>query len=213
MNQPNIDHLISELKQMGITDSKVLRAISRVPREEFVPPDLKPFAYKNYPLAIGKEQTISQPYMVALMTQLLKVKPGEHILEIGTGSGYQAAILAELGAEVTSLERILPLHVNACATLSKLGYPVHCLYQDGFDLSLLQNIYDKIIITAALDKSDEISVFESKINLQHGILVVPVGSENEVQRLYQISYQKGIKKITASVFCRFVPLKKGLREA
>jgi len=111
-----------QLKRRGISDEKVLAAFRKVKRHEFVSSELASEAYRDHPLPIGNAQTISQPYMVALMTQALALKGDERVLEIGTGSGYQAAILAELAKEVYSVERIEPLARNAKSILKRLGY-------------------------------------------------------------------------------------------
>src|SRR2546430_16971229 len=111
-----------QLMPRGIKDARVLGAMSKVPREEFVPPDSRADSYEDGPLPIGEGQTISQPYIVAFMTERLQPKPSDRVLEIGTGSGYQAAILAELVAEVYTIEIVEPLARNAEVTLQRLGY-------------------------------------------------------------------------------------------
>ncbi|MDD5594045.1 MAG: protein-L-isoaspartate O-methyltransferase, partial [Candidatus Margulisbacteria bacterium] len=122
----------SQLIPRGIKDEKVLDAFSRVPRHEFVPEALRASAYDDGALPIGDGQTISQPYMVAIMTELLKLSGGEKVLEVGTGSGYQSAILAEIGAKVYTIERVPALSENAKKILSKLGYTnIEFVYGDG----------------------------------------------------------------------------------
>jgi protein-L-isoaspartate(D-aspartate) O-methyltransferase len=111
-----------QLKARGISDERVLAAMNKVPREEFVPPDSRAASYADGPLPIGQSQTISQPYIVAFMTEKLRPKPSDRVLEIGTGSGYQAAVLAELVADVYTVEIIEPLAKTAEATLQRLGY-------------------------------------------------------------------------------------------
>src|SRR5207237_5299192 len=111
-----------QLKARGISDERVLNAMNKVPREEFVPPDSRAGSYEDGPLPIGYGQTISQPYIVAFMTEQLRSKPSDRVLEIGTGSGYQAAILAESVAEVYTIEIVEPLAKSAQATLERLGY-------------------------------------------------------------------------------------------
>jgi protein-L-isoaspartate(D-aspartate) O-methyltransferase len=126
------EELIDELTKKGITDLAVIKAIGNVPREKFIPKTIQHFAYKDVALPIGYEQTISQPYTVAYMTQQLKInKQGMKILEIGTGSGYQAAVLFEMGCDVYSIERNLDLHNRTTKLFDKLGIRVHAKYGDG----------------------------------------------------------------------------------
>src|SRR5438094_6561611 len=122
-----------QLKPRGIKDERVLAAMAKVPREEFIPVDVRADAYEDGPLPIGYDQTISQPYVVAFMTEQLRPKPSDRVLEIGSGSGYQAAILAELVADVYTIEIVEPLAKNAEATLQRLGYKnVHVKAGDGY---------------------------------------------------------------------------------
>jgi len=131
-------------------DPRVIAAIGTVPRHEFVPPDMRALAYVNRPLPIGAGQTISQPYIVAIMTDLLALPPGARVLEIGTGSGYQAAVLAALGAEVYSIEIVEPLGLQAKALLERLGYAnVHVRIGDGYAGWPGHAPFDGIIVTAA----------------------------------------------------------------
>lgn len=206
--------LLKELQEMGIENQAVLDAIEQLPREEFVPIELRRYAYFNAPLAIGKEQTISQPYMVALMSQLLEIKPGNRVFEIGTGSGYQAAVLAMLGADVYTVERIFSLYEGAKEVLERLQIKVSCFYEDGFDLGRFEDsFFDRIIVTAALEDDVFLNSLEKKLNPRDGILVVPIGGEWEVQRLYKIVYHNLNREIISDVYCRFVPMKKGLRDS
>ena len=145
-----------QLKAGGIRDFRVLEAFRKVPRHEFVPELLKDQAYAGGPLPLGEEQTISQPYMVAIMTQSAKLTPGDRVLEIGTGSGYQSAILAEMGAEVYTIERINELSKQARETLRRLNYPkVHTRVADGTLGWEEKAPFDVILVTAAAPELPE----------------------------------------------------------
>jgi protein-L-isoaspartate(D-aspartate) O-methyltransferase len=161
----------------------VMRAIAQVPRHEFVPLLERPFAYDNRPLAIGHGQTISQPYIVAVMTDLLDVAPSDKILEIGTGCGYQAAVLAELAGRVVSLEVVPDLAEQARRRLSRLGYvniDVHL--GDGFRGCPEEAPFDAIIVTAAPD--DLPPALAEQLNVG-GRLVIPIGPRGDAQMLYR----------------------------
>ncbi len=195
--------LLRQLKQMGIKDERILQAIAAVPREHFVKNPEK--AYDNVALPIGKGQTISQPYTVAFQTLLLNPQKGERILEIGTGSGYQAAILAFLGAEVFSIERIPSLSEEAKERLQKLGFKqVHCFVGDG-TLGLPQYApYDGILVTAAAPAVPKQLLEQLKVG---GRLVIPVGKSKSLQRMLCI-YKKSSRQFERSEhgFFAFVPL-------
>lgn len=165
--------LIDRLISMGIKDRKVLDAIFTVKREEFVSEEMRKYAYENNALPIDCSQTISQPYTVAFMTELLKVKKGMKILEIGTGSGYQAAILKELGADVYSVERIKELYEQSANVLSSLGYDVKLKCGDGSAGWAEHAPYDGIVVTAASPKLPEKLVGQLSPD---GRLVIPVGN-------------------------------------
>jgi protein-L-isoaspartate(D-aspartate) O-methyltransferase len=141
-----------QIESRGITDARVLAAMTKVPRHEFVPERLADKAYEDHPLPIGHNQTISQPYIVALMTELLQIQPGAKVLEVGTGSGYQAAILAEVGAQVYSLEILEPLAKTSAELLQRLGYTnIQVKQGDGYLGWPEHAPYDAIIVTAAVD--------------------------------------------------------------
>lgn len=195
-------NLVEELWSKGIKDENVLKAIYDIPREKFISPALRKFAYDDNALPIECAQTISQPFTVAYMTQTLEVKPGDKILEIGTGSGYQAAILSRLGAEVFSVERIEKLHQNAVILLGELGFNVNLKLDDG-TLGWEENApYDKIIVTAGAPDIPNHLVEQLKVG---GKLVIPVG-DHESQRLLVItSTNTGIEKKYYDNF-KFVPL-------
>lgn len=146
---PQARRLAGELKKKGIHDARVLTAIEKVPRHRFIDEKLVDYAYLDRPLPIDQGQTISQPYTVAYQTQLLELEPGEKVLEVGTGSGYQAAVLCEMGADVYSIERFYQLHLSAKETLNGLGYEPHLFYGDGFEGLPHHAPFDKILLTAA----------------------------------------------------------------
>lgn len=203
------EHLVRELRRQGIEDQNVLRAIGAVHRELFVIEELRRYAYDNVALPLEGNQTISQPFTVAFMTQLLDVKPGSTVLEIGTGSGYQSAVLTEIGAKVFSVERIRPLYDKAGRTLKENGYSVNLKFGDG-SLGWKENSpYDRIIVTAGAPKIPETLVGQL---VPGGKMVIPVGSAYS-QELYLIersSHQKQNDKPEYKqrkfYFFRFVPL-------
>ncbi len=163
-----------QIKARGIKDPLVLRAMLKVPREEFVPKHLRPEAYGDHPLPIGEGQTISQPYIVAYMTEKLQPRPGDKILEIGTGSGYQTAILAEIGCEVFTVEIRPELSFRAQKILKKLGYrKVHFKIGDGYRGWPEEAPFDGIIVTAAPPSIPEELKKQLKIG---GRMVLPAGS-------------------------------------
>ncbi len=201
-----------ELKPSGITDERVLSAMRKVKRHKFIPETLRDRAYGNYPLPIGENQTISQPYIVGLMTQALEIRKTDRVLEIGTGSGYQAAILAELAEIVYTIERLDTLSTKARTNLYSQGYNnIYLIVGDG-TLGLPEYApYDKIIVTAAAPKATETLL--SQLN-NGGKMVVPVGNRS-IQDLKLIE-----KALNGRIYrkslggCRFVPLigKEGWRD-
>lgn len=173
----------------GIKDKKVISAMLRVPRHEFVDEALVSQAYGDSSLPIGFGQTISKPYIVAKMTEALEVEPGMKVLEIGTGSGYQAAVLAELGAEVFSVERVKPLYVKALDKLNKLRYfNIKLKLSDGTLGWEEYAPYDRILVTAG---GPEVPYILLKQLKDPGILVIPVGSIKRRQRLVKITRREG----------------------
>jgi protein-L-isoaspartate(D-aspartate) O-methyltransferase len=208
-----LDDLIEfELKPSGITDERVLAAMRKVKRHKFIPETLRNRAYGNYPLPIGDNQTISQPYIVGLMTQALEIRKTDKVLEIGTGSGYQAAILAELAEIVYTIERLDTLSSKARTNLYSQGYDnIYLIVGDG-TLGLPEYApYDKIIVTAAAPKATETLLSQLKGG---GKMVVPVGNRS-IQDLKLIE-----KALNGRIYkkslggCRFVPLigKEGWRD-
>jgi protein-L-isoaspartate(D-aspartate) O-methyltransferase len=192
-----------QLRPRGIDDPRTLRAMAKVAREKFIPKELQARAYEDRPLPIGYGQTISQPFIVAFMTQELKPKPTDRVLEIGTGSGYQAAVLAELVAEVYTIEIVKPLAQSAEIRLSELGYKnVHVKADDGYKGWPENAPFDAIIVTAAPDHVPQPLVEQLK---EGGRMVIPVGGA-VVQHLNVLEKRGGVVKQTAAIPVKFVPL-------
>jgi protein-L-isoaspartate(D-aspartate) O-methyltransferase len=165
--------MVEEIRARGVTDPDVLAAVEAVPRHLFIPEAERRDAYEDHPLPIGGGQTISQPYMVALMTSLLGIQPGQRVLEVGTGSGYQAAVLSRLAGEVYSIEILAPLGKRARSTLAELGYRnVHLRIGDGFKGWPDAAPFDGIIVTAAPKRIPEPLIAQLKIGAR---MVIPVG--------------------------------------
>lgn len=192
-----------QLRKRGIKDERVLQAFMKVPRHKFVRPQDIWRAYDDYPLPIGYGQTISQPYMVAIMTELLELKGDEVVLEIGTGSGYQAAILAELARQVYTIERIPELARKAESVLKELGYDnVKVIVGDGSKGLPEYAPYDRIIVTAAAPKPPQPLLMQLKDN---GRLVIPIGTR-KLQDLVRITKVGNEFKTENFGPCLFVPL-------
>lgn len=199
--------LVAELKQKGIRSQKVLDAVMAVPRHLFLDKAFEEWAYKDNAFPIDCEQTISQPYTVAVQTELLDVQPKDKILEIGLGSGYQACVLCELGAKVYSIERHKQLHDKTAARLKKIGYGgIRTFYGDGFIGLERFAPFDKILITAAAPEIPQALINQLKIG---GILVVPLnqGANQKMIRLIKQDENKLIKEKHGDF--RFVPMLKG----
>lgn len=186
-------------------DPAVMKAMATVPRHEFVPSLARPFAYSNRPLPIGHGQTISQPYIVAIMTDMLNVSPKSKVLEIGTGSGYQAAILAELVDEVYSIEIIKPLATKAKKRLKRLGYNnITLKFDDGYYGWKEHAPFDSIVVTAAASHVPPSLIKQLKTG---GRMVIPVGSRFMTQELLLINKEQENKVTVRQVLpVRFVPL-------
>ena len=187
-----------------VTNEEVLRAMGKVERHLFVPEALRSRAYEDRPLSIGRGQTISQPYIVALMTEKLAPKKTDRVLEIGTGSGYQAAVLAELVKEVYSIEIVEPLGKRAKKTLENLGYKsVHVRVGDGYQGWPEKAPFDAIIVTCAPEKIPQPLIDQLK---EGGRMMIPVGRQYGVQKLYLLQKQDGKIKQTSVLPVRFVPM-------
>lgn len=194
----------SQIELRGIKDPAVLKAMRTVPRHELVPKELRDHAYRDHPLPIGHGQTISQPYIVALMTELLELQPDDKVLEVGTGSGYQAAVLAEIAREVVTCEILEPLATRARRDLLRLGYDnilVH--HSDGYWGYAEGAPYDAIIVTAAPGYIPPPLLEQLKPG---GSMVIPVGPSGETQKLLVVKKDADGKTITRDVApVRFVP--------
>jgi protein-L-isoaspartate(D-aspartate) O-methyltransferase len=195
--------LVQAIRQKGITDETVLEAIGKVPRHLFMDSSFLEFAYEDKPFPIGSGQTISQPYTVAFQTELLQVQKGEKVLEVGTGSGYQACILMEMGARVHTIERQNALYLESKKRMNELGYkPRLQVFGDGYKGLPNYAPFDKIIVTAGAPYVPEPLVNQLK---QGGILVIPVGSDIQtMKRITKVS-EKQILEEDHGTF-RFVPL-------
>jgi protein-L-isoaspartate(D-aspartate) O-methyltransferase len=200
--------MIETLKNYGITDQKVLNVMRKVPRHEFIPAPYRDMntAYGDHPNPIGHGQTISQPYIVAYMTQKMKPAADEKILEIGTGSGYQAAVLAEMGARVFSIEIVEPLARHAKETCKRLGYNVEVLCGDGFKGWPAKAPFDVIIVTCA---PEDIPQSLTEQLAAGGRMILPVGPEHGAQKLIVVKKTKEGLEIIEDLPVRFVPMVKG----
>jgi protein-L-isoaspartate(D-aspartate) O-methyltransferase len=198
--------LVDGLKIKGIRNEKVLEAIGKVPRHFFMESTFIQFAYKDQAFPIGAGQTISQPYTVAVQTQLLQVEKGEKILEVGTGSGYQAAVLLEMGARVFTIERQKELYNRVHKFLPRIGYNPACFFGDGY--KGLPNFapFDKIIVTAGASVIPEDLKQQLAIN---GRMVIPVGSEHRQEMNVVIRIGENEFKTEKHGDFVFVPLLKG----
>ena len=192
-----------QIEARGVENRRVLEAMRKVPRHLFVPPSERDHAYEDRPLPIGHRQTISQPYIVALMTELAEVKPGDTVLEVGTGSGYQTAVLAEMGAKVFSIEIIEALAREATATLSSLGYEnqVRVRHGDGYAGWPEHAPFDAILVTAAPPKIPQPLEQQLKVG---GRLIVPVG--RRYQTLTRVTRTQTGFRSESIIPVRFVPM-------
>lgn len=192
-----------QIRKRGVSDPAVLAVMETVPRHEFVPAEWLSQAYEDHPLPIGYGQTISQPYIVAVMTELAQVKRGDRVLEIGTGSGYQAAILAMLTDQVYSVEIIPELAARAEATLKRLGYKVVVKNADGYNGWEEFAPYDAIIVTCAPDHIPPPLIAQLK---DGGRMVIPVGPPGSFQTLWRV-HKQGDQVTTENIMgVLFVPL-------
>ena len=200
----------TQIRREGVANSAVLQAMANVPRHRFVPASLSRRAYYDRPLPIGHGQTISQPYIVAYMTQHLALRPGDKVLEIGTGSGYQSAVLAELTPHVYTIEIIRALGQQAATRLARLGYKtIQCRIADGYYGWAEHAPYDAIIVTCAAGSIPPSLVAQLKPG---GRLCIPVGPTGAVQRLILVTKDtKGKVKSKSLLPVVFVPLTRKLR--
>jgi protein-L-isoaspartate(D-aspartate) O-methyltransferase len=196
-----------DLRQRGIMDAAVLRAMEEVPRERFVAPDHVGSAYADHPMPIPCGQTISQPFVVAYMTEQLAVGPRHHVLEVGTGSGYQAAVLSRLAAKVTTIERYRTLADTARIRLRALGYDnVDVIHGDGMAGAPERAPFDRIIVTAATEAAPPALVDQLAVG---GIMVLPLGPADAHQTLVKIvRTEHGVARTNLIAVC-FVPLLPG----
>ena len=193
-----IKHLSTEIR-----DKRVLDAMARIPRECFVPPEEQPLAYEDRPLPIGFDQTISQPLIIAMMTEALELTGTDKVLELGTGSGYQAAILAELARQVVTTERVPPLAKGAKEVLDRLGYTNIEVHLAEETLGWKRGApYNAIIVTAGAPKVPDALLEQLAIG---GRLIIPVGSRY-VQELYKVTKHKKRNVVQNLGGCRFVSL-------
>jgi len=201
--------LVGLLKEKGIRDKTVLSAISIIPRHKFLPKGAESHAYIDKAIQIGSGQTISQPYTVAFQTELLEIKKHDKLLEIGTGSGYQAAVLAEMGVKVYSIERHKPLYLTSKELLLRLNYNVNVFLSDGFTGLTNFAPFDKIIITCGAPEIPIKLLLQLKVG---GIMVVPV-DKNETQDMLKIvKISEKDFDISSHGKFMFVPMLKGIIE-
>ena len=195
--------LVEELRKKGIEDEKVLEAIGKVPRHFFFEETFRNQGYKDIAFQIGEGQTISQPYTVAYQTQLLQIRKDDKVLEIGTGSGYQTCILAELGAKVYTIERIEKLHLQAKELLHEIGYKARFFCGDGSKGIANRAPFDKIIVTAGAPTVPDVLIKQLNIG---GTLVIPVGDQKSQKMVTVLkTSETDYEKIVLDTF-RFVPL-------
>jgi len=201
-----------QIRSRGIADVKVLDALQKVKRHAFIPEALMGSAYEDHPVPIGEGQTISQPYIVALMSESLRLTGNEKVLEVGTGSGYQTAILAELAKEVYSIERIAGLKTRAESVLAELGYrTVHLKAGDGTLGWPQEAPFERIIVTAAAAKVPPALIEQLA---EGGLLIAPIGEDRLSQTLTLVEKKGGTLTETPVCGCVFVPLvgKYGLKD-
>jgi protein-L-isoaspartate(D-aspartate) O-methyltransferase len=195
------------LRRRGITDAAVLRAMDEVPRELFVPEEMRAQAYQDHALPIECGQTISQPYVVAYMTELLELQPQHRVLEIGTGSGYQAAVISRIASQVVSIERYRTLAEHARKALDRAGYTnVEVIVGDGFEGARHRAPFDRIVVTAAAEEVPQALVDQLA---EGGLLVLPLGPHSGPQHIVRLRKTgEGVSR-EELIAVRFVPLLPG----
>ncbi|MGB2129422.1 MAG: protein-L-isoaspartate(D-aspartate) O-methyltransferase [Flavicella sp.] len=197
------NQLVAIVKDKGISNVNVLKGIAKIPRHLFLDSSFESFAYQDKAFPIAADQTISQPYTVAYQSQLLEITPGQKVLEIGTGSGYQTAMLLELGAEVYTIERQHELFKKTKLFLPKLGYrPKFMSFGDGYKGLPDYAPFDKIIVTAGAPFVPKPLLLQLKVG---GILVIPVGDSEQIMHKYVRTGEKSFQKHELEA-CKFVPL-------
>ncbi len=195
--------LVEIVREKGIENEDILNAIGKIPRHLFLDSSFLEFAYQDKPFPIGSGQTISQPYTVAFQTALLEIRPGDKVLEIGTGSGYQACVLEELGAKVFSIERQKKLYLKTKKFLEKLGYKAKIFYGDGYKGLPAFAPFDKILITAGAPKLPDTLLAQLK---DDGMIVIPIGKGDiQIMTRFIKGSDGNIRKEDHGTF-RFVPL-------
>ncbi|HEY4902782.1 MAG TPA: protein-L-isoaspartate(D-aspartate) O-methyltransferase [Candidatus Sulfotelmatobacter sp.] len=200
---PRQEMVAQQLRDRGISDQRVLDAMLRVPRHEFMPEQYREQAYEDHPLPIGEGQTISQPYIVASMLEALSLRPIDNVLEVGSGSGYVTALLAELASQVFAIERHAVLATRARETIAKLGYRnVEIAIGDGSQGLPQHQPFDAIIVSAAAARVPAPLLAQLA---KGGRMIIPVGAA-DAQQLQLIRMQDGIPQISLREPCRFVPL-------
>jgi len=195
--------LVEEIRSKGIKDERILEAIDKIPRHFFLDSSFESFAYQDKPFPIGSGQTISQPYTVAYQTELLEIEPKDKVLEIGTGSGYQACILLEMEARVYTIERYRSLYSKTKKLLEKMGYAPKMFYGDGYKGLPVYEPFDKILITAAAPDIPQALFEQLKTG---GIMVVPLGDSDSQIMKKIIKKEDGSYTEQSCGYFRFVPL-------
>lgn len=196
-------HLVELLKDKGIQDEKVLKAINAIPRHWFLDSSFEDHAYQDKAFPIGAGQTISQPYTVAFQSELLKIKPGQKVLEVGTGCGYQTSVLCELGAKVYGIERQSELYHRTRLFLEKIGYyPQHLTFGDGYKGLPRFAPYDRIIVTCGAPILPIALLNQLRIG---GRMVIPIGDDPQIMTLFTRKSAREIEKKEYGEF-RFVPM-------
>ncbi len=200
--------LISELRDEGIKDEGVLSALSAIPREEFIPKVLRSQAYENAALPINSGQTISQPFVVAFMTEALDISKNHKILEVGTGSGYQSVVLAKLCRRLFTIERHLPLLNGAAQMFKKLNiFNITTLFGNGMKGWPEQAPFDRIMVTAASEEIPDLLLQQLKVG---GIMVIPIGPQEKTQHIIRIT-RRGDEFVEENLMpVKFVPLLPGI---
>ena len=202
-----LDMVASQIQRRGVTDARVLDAMRTVPRERFLPEDAAARAYEDTPLSIGSGQTISQPYIVAYMTEALEVRPSDRVLEIGTGSGYQAAVLGLLAREVYTVEIVPELARQAAAVLQELGYANVLVREgDGYAGWPERAPFDRVMVTAAPDEIPQPLIEQLAPG---GRLVIPVGSQGETQWMTIVEKTATGVAERRTIPVQFVPFTRG----